>query len=58
VPHTVSELLIFADNDMPGLQAARRLRGRYQNELERVTIMCPDEPGADWADVARERSKQ
>ena len=57
VPETVTDLLIFADNDRAGLMAARSLLERYQGKLQRVEIIAPHQPGKDWADVAKEQAQ-
>jgi putative DNA primase/helicase len=50
VPSDVRLVVICADNDPPGLKAARELARRLLAEQRRVKILTPDTPGADWAD--------
>jgi putative DNA primase/helicase len=51
VPDTVRLVVIGADHDAPGLQAAKALARRMLAEGRRVKIVTPDTPGADWADT-------
>lgn len=44
-------VVICADNDPAGLDAARTLARRLLVEQCRVKILTPDTPGADWADL-------
>jgi putative DNA primase/helicase len=50
VPPPVRLVVICADNDPPGIKAARELARRLLAEQRRVKILTPDTPGADWAD--------
>jgi putative DNA primase/helicase len=50
VPDEVRLVVICADNDPAGLDAARFLARRRLAEQRRVKILIPDTPGADWAD--------
>jgi len=50
VPPEVRLVVICADHDPEGLQAARSLARRLLTEQRRVKILTPDTPGADWAD--------
>ncbi len=50
-PRGVDELVIAADNDRPGLEAARALAARLERDVA-VEIRTPDRDGEDWADVA------
>jgi putative DNA primase/helicase len=50
VPPPVSLVVICADHDPAGLDAARALARRLLGEQRRVKILAPDTPGADWAD--------
>jgi putative DNA primase/helicase len=51
VPAEVHLVVIFADHDPAGLDAARSLARRLLAEQRRVKILTPETPGADWADV-------
>jgi len=51
VPHEVRLVVICADNDVAGLDAARALARRLLTEQRRVKLLTPDTPGADWADL-------
>lgn len=51
LPGTVRHVILFADNDPPGLQTAERAARRFQAEGRRVDICAPGSPGADWNDV-------
>jgi putative DNA primase/helicase len=50
VPDEVRLVVICADHDAAGLDAARALARRLLVEQRRVKILPPDTPGADWAD--------
>jgi putative DNA primase/helicase len=50
VPPDVRLVVICADHDPAGLDAARTLARRLLAEQRRVKILTPDTPGADWAD--------
>src|SRR6266446_4406896 len=58
VPPEVSLVVICADNDLAGLDAAKALARRLlvAQEPRHVKILTPDTPGADWADVLQEVS--
>ena len=47
-PASVTKLVIFADRDVAGLEAAWKLRDRLQIECE---LRVPSPPAKDWADV-------
>jgi|SoiMethySBSTD1v2_1073268.scaffolds.fasta_scaffold240775_2 putative DNA primase/helicase len=51
VPAEVQLVVICADHDTAGLNAARALARRLLVEQRRVKILTPDTPGADWADL-------
>jgi putative DNA primase/helicase len=56
-PIGVKRLIIFADNDAPGQQAASALQVRLEKQLA-LEIRTPKAPYKDWADVwARVQSK-
>jgi len=49
VPREVRLVVICADYDAAGLDAAKTLARRLLAEQRRVKILTPDTPGADWA---------
>lgn len=51
LPTTLKELVIFADHDEVGIDAARDLADRYFNQIGRVRIAIPPERGADFNDI-------
>jgi len=51
VPPDVRLVIICADHDPAGLDAARTLARRLLTEQRRVKMLIPDRPGADWADL-------
>jgi putative DNA primase/helicase len=51
VPPEVHLVVICADHDTAGLDAARTLARRLLAEWRRVKMLTPDTPGADWADL-------
>jgi putative DNA primase/helicase len=51
VPAEVSLVVICADHDPAGLDAARTLVRRLLAEQRRVKILTPDRPETDWADL-------
>ena len=50
VPPEVSLVVICADHDPDGLDAAKAFARRLLGEQRRVKILTPETPGADWAD--------
>lgn len=54
-PPDIRSLIILADSDVPGLEAAARLVERMGSRL-RVELRVPPQPAKDWADVLMERS--
>jgi putative DNA primase/helicase len=50
LPPEVHLVVICADHDAAGLDAARALARRLLTEQRRVKILVPNRPGADWAD--------
>jgi hypothetical protein len=50
-PAGVRHLVILADADKAGEDAADELRKRARAHALRVTVMTPTAPGADWCDV-------
>lgn len=53
LPPIVSSVIIAADNDAAGDQAARRAAERFASEGRRVRIMRPDPAYKDWNDQLR-----
>jgi DNA primase len=53
LPPIVSSVIIAADNDAAGEQAARRAAERFASEGRRVRIMRPDPAYKDWNDQLR-----
>lgn len=51
VPAEVRLVVICADHDPAGLNAAKALARRLLAEQRRVKILTPDRLGADWADL-------
>ena len=51
VPDEVREVVIAADHDQAGLEAARALARRLLRERRRVRLAVPPEEGEDWLDV-------
>lgn len=54
-PAGVQSLVIFADADKAGREAADTLRARALQAGLRVTLMMPSEAGTDWCDVWAQR---
>jgi phage/plasmid primase-like uncharacterized protein len=50
-PAGVQRLVIFADNDKVGQDAAEALRGRAIAAHLRCEVLTPSDPGADWCNV-------
>jgi phage/plasmid primase-like uncharacterized protein len=57
LPPEVRSVVIAADNDAPGLAAAKAAAARWKREGRVVRIAVPDRAGADFADVLAERAK-
>lgn len=53
LPPIVSSVIIAADNDAAGEQAARRAAERFASERRQVRIMRPDPAYKDWNDQLR-----
>lgn len=51
LPAGVREVVIAADHDKAGLEAARKLARRLLAEGRKVRLATPPVPGADWLDV-------
>ena len=50
-PAGVQRLVIFADHDKAGQDAAAALQGRASAAHLRCDVLTPTDPGADWCDV-------
>ena len=50
-PTGVQRLVIFADHDKAGQDAAATLQGRATAAHLRCDVLTPTDPGADWCDV-------
>lgn len=57
LPELVREVVIAADHDAPGREAAKKAAARWRAEGRAVRIAIPDRPGADFADLHAERVK-
>lgn len=51
LPPEVLEVLIAADHDKAGLEAARKLARRLLSEGRKVRLATPPKPGEDWLDA-------
>jgi putative DNA primase/helicase len=55
IPAEVHLVVICADADRPGTDAAKALARRLLDEGRRVKILTPTQPGHDWADCWERR---
>ena len=55
VPDELDELVICADFDEAGIDAAESLARRMNHRVPTVRVAIPDTYGEDWADVIRRR---
>ncbi len=55
LPPSVRSIIIAADNDAPGIEAAEAAARRWQGEGRAARIVKPNLPGADFADVLMQR---
>ena len=55
-PRGLKRLVIFADADPAGADAAQSLKVRAMQAGLKVALMTPTRPGADWCDVWAKRS--
>ncbi len=55
LPPEVKTVHVFADNGVPGRDAAERAADRYTHEGRRVEIRYPPPAFGDWNDVMREQ---
>ncbi len=55
-PPGARRLLVFADNDQAGADAAEKLRQRARASGLWVAVLAPTTPGADWCDVWADRN--
>jgi putative DNA primase/helicase len=51
LPASVRHVILFADNDTPGLATADRAGQRFQREGRSVEVRVPTFEGGDWNDV-------
>jgi hypothetical protein len=51
LPHEVKEVVVCADHDRAGIDAAHALARRLLREGRRVRLAVPPEEGEDWLDV-------
>jgi phage/plasmid primase-like uncharacterized protein len=58
LPGDVRAVVVATDNDPPGLRAAGVAAHRWRAEGRAVRVALPDEPGADFNDIARARAAQ
>ncbi|HEX7390577.1 MAG TPA: toprim domain-containing protein [Acidiphilium sp.] len=56
LPVDVQGVVIAADNDAPGIDAAERAARRWQTEGRQVRVVKPDEPGSDFANLLARRA--
>jgi putative DNA primase/helicase len=56
LPPDVRAVVIAADNDPPGLRAARAAAQRWRGEERAVKVALPDASGADFNDIMRARA--
>lgn len=54
-PAGVQRVVIFADNDNAGREAADTLRARVIRAGLQASVMTPTDPGSDWCDVLAAR---
>jgi len=54
-PAGVQRLVIFADHDRAGMEAAETLQGRAIRAGLQASVMTPTDDGADWCDVWADR---
>ena len=54
-PAGVQRLVIFADHDRVGIEAAETLQGRALRAGLQASVMTPTDAGADWCDVWADR---
>lgn len=57
-PVGVRRLMIFADHDTAGAEAADRLRQRARLGGVSVQVLTPSAPGTDWCDVWAQRATE
>lgn len=54
-PASVRRIVVFADHDRAGLEAAQRLKARGVQASLSVALITPSTPGTDWCDVWAQR---
>jgi phage/plasmid primase-like uncharacterized protein len=57
IPFSARNLILFADHDPPGMEAASKALATYRSMGLRVAIKAPQLPGQDWNDVLRARAE-
>jgi len=57
LPDIVRRVILYADNDPPGLVTADRAMRRFRAEGREVDVRTPESTGADWNDVLTARAK-
>jgi putative DNA primase/helicase len=55
-PPGVRRIVVFADADPAGAEAAQSLKARAMRARLSVAVMTPSTPGADWCDVWAQRT--
>jgi hypothetical protein len=55
LPADVRRVIIFADNDRPGLEAAHKAALAFRREGRSVEVRPPERQGSDWLDVLASR---
>jgi len=58
LPLEVRSVVIAADNDKPGIEAAEAALRRWQCEGRAVRIFKPDDPGTDFNDIVQRRMRE
>jgi DNA primase len=56
LPPDVKEVVVAADNDRAGVEAAEALAHRVIFEGRKVWLAVPSSPGDDWLDVLNRES--
>jgi putative DNA primase/helicase len=56
LPAEIRRVVIAADHDKPGIEAAEAAARRWKSEGRAVRIVRPDNPGEDFADVLAQRA--
>lgn len=56
LPDIVRHVVLYADNDPPGLETAYRAMRRFRAEGREVDLRAPEEVGSDWNDILLTRA--